>query len=86
MTLTLRGGQTPGKLPEQLNVRQIELLNRMRPGEKITITSLRKSTGEESMSERTARNDLTGLVKLGFLVRQAQGKNTFYIRTEKPIA
>lgn len=86
VTLTLRRGQTLGKLPEQLNVRQLELLNRMRPGEKINITSLRNSTGEESVSERTARNDLTSLVKLGFLTRQGQGKNTFYVRTEKPIA
>lgn len=85
LTLTLRGGQVPGELPDRLNARQIDLLRRMRPGESTDLTSLRSSS-EKNLSERAARNDLSGLVKLGFLVRQGKGKSTFYVRTEKPMA
>ena len=51
----------------------------------MNLAAVRKSAGGD-LSERTTRNDLAGLVKLGFLVRQGQGKSTFYIRSEKPIA
>lgn len=85
ITLTMRGGHAPGDLPGELNARQIDLLRRMRPGNSMNLATFRKSAGGD-LSERTARNDLAGLAKLGFLVRQGQGKSTFYVRTEKPIA
>jgi ATP-dependent DNA helicase RecG len=85
LTLTLRGGQVAGKLPETLNARQIDLLRSLRPGETTNVSLLQESSGKNP-SERAARNDLAGLVNLGFLVRQGKGKNTFYIRTEKPLA
>lgn len=85
ITLTMRGGHSPGELPGELNARQIDLLRQMRPGNSMNLATVRKSAGGE-LSERTVRNDLAGLVKLGFLARQGQGKSTFYVRTEKPIA
>lgn len=85
ITLTMRGGHAPSELPGQLNARQIDLLRRLRPGNTVSVGNVLKSAGG-NLSERTARNDLTGLVKLGFLARQGQGKSTFYVRTEKPIA
>ena len=85
VTLTLRGGDAPGELPGELNARQIDLIRRTRPGASMDITNYRSSVGGE-LSERTARNDLAGLVKLGFLARQGRGKSTYYVRTEKPIA
>lgn len=85
ISLTMRGGAGVGEIPEELNSRQIDLLRRLRPGSRTDVRTF-LSDLEEKISERTARNDLTRLTKLGFLVRQGQGKNTFYVRTEKPIA
>jgi DNA-binding transcriptional ArsR family regulator len=75
----------PGKLPRELNSRQINLLRRMRPGSTDTMASILKAS-ENKMSERTVRNDLSKLAKLGYLALQGRGKSTFYIRTEKPLA
>jgi predicted HTH transcriptional regulator len=55
----------------------------MKPGGTITIGSYREATGGK-VSERALRDDLTKLVPLGFFSKQGQGKNTFYVRTEKP--
>ena len=85
ITLALRAGQSPDELPKELNVRQIDLLRRMRPGALIDVAKHRESSAGE-LAERTARNDLLRLLNLGFLVRQGQGRSTFYVRTEKPIA
>jgi ATP-dependent DNA helicase RecG len=81
--LTLRSRTTPGEVPKELNARQIELLRSMKPGGTITIGSYREATGGK-VSERALRDDLTKLVPLGFFSKQGQGKNTFYVRTEKP--
>jgi len=83
--LTMRGGHLPGEVPRELNMRQVDLLRRMRPGASLSLALFRKQAGGP-LSERTGRNDLASLVKLGFLVRQGQGKSTFYVRTEKPLA
>jgi ATP-dependent DNA helicase RecG len=85
ITLTMRGGHPPGELPGELNARQIDLLRRTRPGKSLNLNTVLKSAGGD-VSERTVRNDLARLVKLGFLFRQGQGKSTFYVRTEKPFA
>ena len=85
ISLAMRGRAGVGEIPEVLNTRQIDLLRRLRPGSRTDVpTFLNELDGK--ISERTARNDLTRLTKLGFLARQGQGKNTFYVRTEKPIA
>jgi predicted HTH transcriptional regulator len=85
ITLILRGGAMPGQLPRELNSRQIDLLRRMRPGSTDTMASILRTPGQE-ISERTVRNDLSKLAKLGYLALQGRGKSTFYVRTEKPLA
>ncbi|MBU0651979.1 MAG: putative DNA binding domain-containing protein [Proteobacteria bacterium] len=85
ITLILRRGVMPGQLPRELNSRQIDLLRRMRPGSTDTMAAILKASGQ-NMGERTVRNDLSKLVKLGYLALQGRGKSTFYIRTEKPLA
>ena len=84
ITLTLRTGQAPGELPEELNQRQVELLQTLRPGASVNLAGL-KELLQEAPSERSLRNDLSGLVSHRFLARQGRGKSTFYIRTEKPL-
>lgn len=85
ITLTMHGGHSPGGRPSGLNARQVELLRAIRPGESITIATVIRNTGG-ALSERTSRNDLARLVSRGFFIREGQGKSTFYVRTEKPIA
>lgn len=83
--LTLRSGAGDVGIPNGLNSRQIDLLRILRPGSRIDVPTYVNDL-DGRISERTGRNDLVQLAKLGFLSRQGQGKNTFYIRTEKPIA
>jgi len=83
--LTLRSRTTPGEIPKELNVRQIALLRRMKPGEQTDLSAYTKQT-EGEWSERSLRGDLSKLVRLGYMVKQGQGKSTFYVRTEKPAA
>lgn len=81
--LTMRSRAAAGEMPKELNARQIELLHTLRPGEAITIGTYREKT-KGKVSERALRDDLTKLVPLGYFAKQGQGKNTFYVRTEKP--
>jgi ATP-dependent DNA helicase RecG len=81
--LTMRSRAAAGEMPKELNARQIELLHTLRPGETITIAAYRKNT-KGKVSERALRDDLSKLVPLGYFAKQGQGKNTFYVRTEKP--
>ena len=83
--LTLRSRTTPGEVPKELNARQIALLRRMKPGEQTDLAAYTKQT-EGDWSERALRDDLSKLVRLGYIVKQGQGKSTFYVRTEKPTA
>ena len=81
--LTLSSRTASGKVPKELNARQIALLRRMRPGEQIALAGYtREFKGE--WSERALRGDLFKLVQLGFMAKQGKGKSTFYVRTEKP--
>lgn len=81
--LTMRSRAAAGEMPKELNARQIERLHTMRPGETITIAAYRENT-KGRVSERALRDDLSKLVSLGYFAKQGQGKNTFYVRTEKP--
>lgn len=81
ITLTLRSRSAPGNAPIELNARQLNLIREMRPGETTALVGYQKQ--HEKLSERTIRNDLSQLVKLGYLARQGRSKNTHYIRTEK---
>jgi len=85
VSLTLRSRATPGEIPKELNARQIALLRRMKPGEQTNLSSYTKQT-EGDWSERALRDDLSKLVRLGYMAKQGQGKSTFYVRTEKPTA
>jgi predicted HTH transcriptional regulator len=49
----------------------------------IAIAAYRENT-KGKISERALRDDLSKLVPLGYFAKQGQGKNTFYVRTEKP--
>lgn len=80
--LTMRSRAAAGEMPKELNARQIELLHTMRPGETVTVSAYRENTKGE-VSERALRDDLSKLVTIGFFAKQGQGKNTFYVRTEK---
>jgi len=81
--LTLRARAEAGKVPKELNARQFELLARMRPGAQTDLAEYKEKHGNE-LSERSLRDDLAKLFRLGYLARQGQGKNTYYVRTEKP--
>lgn len=80
--LTLRSRAAPGELPKELNGRQIDLLRRLKPGNQTDLTAYTEETNGD-WSERALRSDLSKLVLLGYLAKQGQGKNTFYVRTEK---
>ncbi|MFP4357051.1 MAG: RNA-binding domain-containing protein [Puniceicoccaceae bacterium] len=84
ITLTLRSRSAPGEAPAELNRRQIALIRSLRPGAGTDLGDYQKM--HEALSERTVRNDLSLLVKLGYLARMGQGKATHYVRTEKPSA
>lgn len=83
--LTLRSRAAPGAIPIELNARQVTLLRRMKPGEQTDLSTYTMQT-EGDWSERALRADLSKLVRLGYMVKQGQGKSTFYMRTEKPAA
>ena len=81
--VTLRSRTTPGEPPKELNARQVGLRRRMKPGGQTDLTKYGKEI-EGKLSERALRNDLSQLVQLGYMAKQGQEKNTFYVRTEKP--
>ena len=83
--LTIRSRAAPGEIPKELNARQIALLRRMKPGDQTDLSAYTKQT-EGDWSERALRDDLSKLVRLGYMAKHGQGKNTFYVRTEKPSA
>lgn len=82
--LTLKSHADAGSVPKELNKRQINLLQKLKPGDSTTVAALREESGD-NISERSLRNDLSLLVKRGYLTSQGQGKSIFYIRNEKPL-
>jgi ATP-dependent DNA helicase RecG len=80
--LTLQAHAPTGSVPKDLNKRQIKLLHQLKPGDSTSMNILQKETDGE-VSERSLRNDLSLLVKLGYLTNQGRGKSTFYVRSEK---
>jgi len=82
--LTLQSHADVGSMPKELNKRQINLLQKLKPGDSTTVAALGVESGGD-ISERTLRNDLSLLVKRGYLTSQGQGKSIFYIRNEKPL-
>ena len=83
VTLTIRSRRSVGApLRSDLSSRQIEFLAKIRPGAQVGIAEYSKRFAED-VSVRQARNDLTQLVKAGYLRRQGRGPSTTYVRTEK---
>lgn len=69
---------------EELNMRQVALVKQLPRGEEITVTEYMDWwTGDEAITERTARNDLVGLVKGEFLERLGRARSTRYRRTSE---
>ena len=71
-----------GKTKYDLNERQIQLLQYLHgdPNEK---TSLKMHMNVYQITNKTAINDLKGLVTLGFLDSQKVGRNVYYYITDK---
>jgi len=65
-----------------LNERQSKLLKGMKTEDMISTADFRERF---SVSDRQARNDLTDLLKAGYLRRTGSGPATRYVRTEKDI-
>jgi len=55
-----------GSVPKELNKRQLKLLHQLKPGDSTSMSTLQKETDGE-VSERSLRNDLSLLAKLGHL-------------------
>ncbi len=64
------------------NQRQLTVLSKLEAGQKLTLTEYQELLGDSTVSDRTMRTDLAQLVEAGTLIRQGQGKGTFYVRTE----
>lgn len=67
---------------EELNDRQRKILTVMESGKRIRAPEAVALFGE-AITERTIRNDLQGLVKLGLIQRRGQGPSTMYELIEK---
>ncbi len=65
-----------------LNDRQVSLIREMEPEGAIATSDFRERF---AVSDRQARNDLTDLVKAGYLRRIGSGPTTRYVRTEKEL-
>ena len=81
ITLELRSIGKSDEEASPLNQRQIELTRSMIPGKNVTSAEYQKK--HTDVSERTIRNDLSELVKLGYFSKSGKGKSTQYVRTEK---
>ena len=70
------------KIKYDLNERQIQLLQYLH-GDPEERTSLKMHMGIYQVANKTAINDLRGLVSLGFLESQKSGRNVYYYITDK---
>lgn len=84
INLVLSAGLLSGDSSQPLGARQVEALRQLKPGQNTDIGSF-AGLVKGDWSERSLRNDLAELVRLGFLSKRGRGKATFYVRTEKPI-
>lgn len=78
--LTLFAAQ-PGTPALDLNTRQKELLDALKPGEQIRVSDYLERFGH-GITDRQARRDLSDLEGDGFLVRHGAGSRTTYERTK----
>lgn len=83
VTLTIRLRPERKKLEIDLNLRQRELLNRLKPGDRLNPREYYEAVAEQ-VKERQARVDLLALTDSGYLRREGRGPSTVYVRTQKP--
>lgn len=69
---------------EKLNQRQREVAEAYKPGKQFTVDDYVESV-EDSVTERTARSDLNGLIKAGLVTKHGRGKNTYYVRSDRAL-
>lgn len=71
-------------LRKDLNTRQINLIEKARPGDEIVTTEYNRSFAAD-VTARQARRDLEKLEDFGFLERAGSGRGTVFYRTEKEL-
>lgn len=84
VVLTLFAANPAGNLVLELNIRQLELLRTLQPGNLIDSTAYADSVAD-SVAGRQARRDLLGLEEAGYLVRRGGGRLSRYERTDRKI-
>jgi len=67
-----------------LSQRQREIVSTLKPGQEFTVSEYVEATGD-SITERTARTDLNGLIKSGLVTKHGRGKNTYYVRSDRAV-
>jgi len=67
---------------EDLNARQRAVLERPKTGDAIRLAEYIERSPQE-IKDRQARDDLRGLVEMGFVRRRGKARRTEYVRTEK---
>jgi ATP-dependent DNA helicase RecG len=80
VTLTLFAADPAGNIELDLNIRQLELLRALQPGDLIDSTAYAESVAN-SVAGRQARRDLLGLEEAGYLIRRGGGRLSRYERT-----
>ncbi len=71
-------------ISEQLNDRMKEFLGQLKKGNTFTSKEYEKYFSD-NISERTARNDISVLVKSKYIIKEEQGPATIYKRTNKEL-
>ena len=84
VTLTLFAAKGGATAALELNIRQLELLRTLQPGERIHANDYAASVADQ-VSERQARRDLSALEEGGFLKRGGAARSTYYQRTGRDV-
>ena len=69
---------------EKLSDRQRHIALTFKKGKKFTVSEYVEAV-EDSITERTARSDLNGLIKSGLVTKHGRGKNTYYLRSDRKL-
>jgi ATP-dependent DNA helicase RecG len=82
ITLSVFGRKSPKARSIKPNVRQVALLERLKPGESLLPADYFAQT-DQQVSRRQAQSDLLRLVQMGFLDRHGATTAAAYVRTDK---
>jgi len=69
---------------ERLSQRQREVVSEFTPGQEFTVSEYVEYL-DSSITDRTARSDLNGLIKAGLVTKHGRGKNTYYVRSDRAL-